>query len=164
MSWLSGFGVSAALMGACGQPASLAVVDGPETGRIHVVNRANSRVVLYYDYVASFGGLQMFQTRFRDRRGALVPITDASGAWFTPHMRYASLRWPRRRRLTFPPGGSLEFSRNIASAVSWASWNRPVDGPCEVQLKLFGYLESRGARSVESLSDWHPGPCLGQSR
>jgi hypothetical protein len=163
MNWLSSSVWLTALVGAYVQPASLSVIDAPETGRISIVNRSNARVVLYYDYVSYFGDLQMFQMRFRDRQGTLVPVTDAPGAWFTPHLRYASFRWPPRRRLIFRPGGSLEFERSIASMASWALWDPPVEGPCEVQLKLFGYLEPRGARSVEFLSDWHPGPCPGQS-
>jgi hypothetical protein len=143
---------------------SLSILDLPESGRIRVVNRSHVGLVLYYDYIPYFGDLQMFLMRFRDRHGIRVPITDAPGAWFTPHMRYASLRWPPRRRLAFRPGGSLEFARNIASAAAWASWNGPVEGPCEVQLKLFGYLAPRGARFVEFISDWHPAPCPDQSQ
>jgi hypothetical protein len=164
MSWLDLLlsAIISANGAAAGPVPALSIVQELKQNRIVVANPSPSPITIYYNYVSSFGDLQMFRMKFRDRHGAEIPITDAPGGWFTPHMRYASLRWPTRRRLVIPPGGSLQFERRIAAAVSWASWNRPVEGPCQVQLKLFGFTTPTGLRPIEVLSDWSPSPCPDQ--
>jgi len=138
---------------------NIIVDDLPNHAVIRLINRENSPAQVYYNYVEEFGNLQMLQMRFRDRNGVIVPITDAPGGWFTPHMRYASIRWPPRRRLIVPARSSVDLDRSIVATLIWASWDRPVEGPCEVQLKLFSYLGPRTSRHVEFLSNWGPGPC-----
>jgi hypothetical protein len=155
----SGFCLLLAACASARTPASISIRDLPDRNVIRINNESHDRLEIYYNYVSDFGNLQMFLFRFRDRNGNIIPITDAPGRWFTPQMRYADFHWPPRRRLVVPAGGSLEFERSIASAVSWASWHRPVEGPCEVQVKLFGYLGPHTTRSVEIASDWHRGPC-----
>lgn len=136
-------------------------VTSANADQIIVITNKSSRILkLYYDYVYYFGELQMFYVRFRDKRGALLPVSGAKDGWFTPKLYHASLRFPPRKQLVLRPGQPVEFSRNVQHFVDWVRWDAPRDiAPCQVQFKLFGFENNDQTRPVEALSEWQPGPC-----
>jgi hypothetical protein len=151
----------AACAGVSVSERSLFVEDVPSRNILRVLNTSDRDIVLYYNYGRSFGELQMFYVRFRDRAGNLFDLGGARSGWFTPKMYSASTySTPPRETLVVPARGAVEFERDLAAFVNWARWNGPRDGaPCEVQFKLFGYVDNDSRAPVEAVTMWQPGPC-----
>lgn len=127
---------------------------------IALVNRGSKPVRLFYSHAGYFGDLQMFRVRFRDRRGEILPVAGTADGWFTPKVMHASLDPLPMRELVLPPGSPVEFRRDVEHFVEWVRWMPPPGiGPCEVQFRLFAYLERDGRKRVEPVSEWGPGPC-----
>lgn len=143
-----------------GTPA-LSVQDLPGRNVIRITNSGNAAVRLYHPYLRHFGPLQMFFVRFRDRNNTVFDIDGAPDGWFTPRVHYASFDRIPRRRLVIPANRSLDFPRELtiyfAGATRWAGARDT--GPCEVQIKLAGWLDNDPQRPIEAVSDWRPGPC-----
>jgi hypothetical protein len=138
----------------------LAVQDLSDQHIIRVTNNSQTGARISYTYSPEFGPLQMFMVRFRDRNGTIFPIVyDRADGWFTPKIHSATLRMPQRT-LVVPAGSSVDFPRDIDFLAGFTQFDGARDrGPCQVQVKLSGYLDSDPQRPVETLSDWRPGPC-----
>jgi hypothetical protein len=142
--------------------SAIVVEDIPARNVIMVTNRSRDALEIYYNHIRSFGSLQMFYVRFRGADQVIVPLDGERGnGWFTPKFFHQSLlRRPQRERLMIPPLSSVEFERDVASFITWASWSEPqVTGPCEIQFKLYGYLDNNERRPIEAVSEWRPSPC-----
>lgn len=162
LMWLVVLGVSC-VSTSDGQNAGLVVEDLPRAGLIKVTNSSARDLNLYYFHNPQLGDLQMFMVRFRDRGGRIVDINGAEDGWFTPGI-YSSTAYfnadPPRRLLRVSAGQSVEFERRLTEIAYQVLWAGPaVEGPCEVQLQFFGYLENNTRRRIEAFSDWQPGPC-----
>jgi hypothetical protein len=142
------------------QDPILSVEDHSDQNLIRISNRSGVPARISYSYSQEFGSLQMFLVRFRDRNRNILPIVyDAEDGWFTPKVHSASLSIDRRR-LIVPPGSSIDFPRDIAFFAQSTQWAGARDrGPCEVQIKLSGFLDDDRRRPIEAVSDWRPGPC-----
>jgi hypothetical protein len=127
---------------------------------IKVINLSERPISLYYNYVKSFGELQMFYVRFRDRNGGILPVDGTRDGWFTPKLYHSSLRFPPRKKLLLRPDQPVVFSRNIQHFVDWLRWDAPPDiAPCQIQIKLFGFKNNDVSQPVEAVSEWQAGPC-----
>jgi hypothetical protein len=155
----------AMIVGGCagirGPAPTIAIRDLPDQGVVRVENGSSQRARIYYNYVSSFGNMQMFYVRFRDRTGTILPLAGAQDGWFTPKVYYSQLeRRPHRKRLIIPAHGSADINRDLRYVAGWAMWHGAVDiAPCDVQLKFFGYLDNDDSRPIQAISDWQPGPC-----
>lgn len=133
--------------------------DLPDQSLIRLNNGDRTRIVLYYTYISSFGSLQMFEIRFRDRNKLILPVVGKSDGWFTPKLYYASFDPPPMRRLVIPANGSIDIPRDVNQIASWVRWGGRSTPPCEIQLKLLAYRARNLGDPVEAVSDWQPGPC-----
>jgi len=143
------------------QPPPLVVEDIPQQNMLRISNRSNRQVTLHYNYGASFGDLQMFFIRIRDRNGQILDLGGSPDGWFTPRGYSGTLyRRPPRRRLVVPARGTVDLGRNVSAFTNWVRWDGPRDGgPCEIQFRLFGYIDNDPRRPLEALTTWQPGPC-----
>jgi hypothetical protein len=153
-----------ALLTACATVATrspiVAVEDAPSRNEIIVRNVSDRPVTLYYGYSTSFGPLQMFMVRFRDKSGTVLPVAGTPDGWFTPKLYYASFKPLPSMSFHLPVGRSIAFERDLAHMAGWVRWNGgPTAGPCEVQLRLFAYLDRGRRRPAEAVTEWQPGPC-----
>lgn len=139
------------------------IEDLPLSGKIIVRNSSSSETSIYYNYDERYGDLQMFFVRFRDRNGQLVEIDGTLEGWFTPKIYSSDVYWERsvpRRVLRIPANGAVEFERRLTDIARQVRGGRPaVEGPCEVQVRLSGYLNNDSNRTVEATTDWNAGPC-----
>jgi hypothetical protein len=142
------------------QPLVLSVEDLPDLNIIRVTNGSGSRARISYSYLPEFGPLQMFLMRFRDRNGTIFPVSGSDEGWFTPKVHSASLGRAPRRTLIVPANGSIDFQRDVEYFAGFTRWTGARDtGPCEVQIKLFGYRDNDRERPVEAVSEWRRGLC-----
>src|ERR1044071_6496146 len=65
---------------------SLSVEDVPGRNVLRVSNRSNRDIAPYYNHGRSFGDLQMFYVRFRDREGNIFDLGGMREGWFTPKL------------------------------------------------------------------------------
>jgi hypothetical protein len=143
-----------------GPRQAIMVEDVPSLNAINVRNASDRPVTLFYGHAKTFGALQMFMVRFRDRSGTILPVADRPDGWFTPKLYYSSFERLPSRSFHVPAGGSIGFERDLAHLAGWVRWNGgPTAGPCEVQLRLFAYLDRNRRRPAEAASEWKPGPC-----
>jgi hypothetical protein len=151
------------LMGCATAPVlspRITVEDVPSLNVIRISNKSDRPITLFYGYSKSFGALQMFMVRFRDKSGTILPVAGTPDGWFTPKQYVASLKPLPLMSFHVAAGRSIEFERDLAHFASWVRWNGgPAEGPCEVQIKLFAYPDRNLRRSVEAATEWKPGPC-----
>lgn len=137
----------------------LVVDDRPEAAIIRLTNSSNTRVVIYYNYDKHFNGLQMFEVRFRDRGGSILKVSETEDGWFTPKQYAGTFQPAPLRRIVIAPQGSTDLPRNVGEIASWVRWEGRSAPPCEIQLKLTGFLRKDRTRPIEILGKWGPGPC-----
>ena len=147
--------------------AGLRLEDRAAEGVFRVSNPTAADITLYYDVASSFGDYQMLFIRFRDRSGNLLNERYEDCGWWSPKEYHSNLyepgEWPERQSLTIPAGGSLDIRRDVEALTRWLLWaNREgpsADGPCEIQVRLYGYLEPQTWEGVSADSEWGPAPC-----
>lgn len=137
----------------------ISIEDVPSQNIVRVTNRSPTPINLFYEYAHGFRGSQMFFVRFRDSSASIVNIPGTDDGWFTPKIYSASLRLARRS-VMFPGAATTDLPVDVGYFASWVRRNNSsTTGPCEVQIKLFGYLSNNSRAPVEAVTAWRPGPC-----
>jgi hypothetical protein len=145
----------------------LLLEDRQAEGVFRVTNLTASDVRFYYDAESSFGDYQMFFVRFRDRDGNAVPRKNGIGCeYFSPKLLWSSFshegQKPKRKNFTIHAGESHDIKRDLSDFFRW--WREPKTavGPCQVQVRLFGYSDPWSWQGMAAVSEWQPSPCPGE--
>ena len=158
-------------VGCAGSPADgsvLRVEDRAADGVVRVTNPTASDIKFYYDAASSFGDYQMFFVRFRDGFGKPIPISGMSDCdFYSPKVNHADLlvegKKPDRKSFAIPAGGSLDIKRDLTDFFLWWRGRKDdVTGPCQVQIRLYGYLNDRTWDGIGAVTQWQPSPCPGE--
>jgi hypothetical protein len=126
-------------------------------------NRTNSALRIHYGDVRRPRRDGMLYLRFRDREERILDVGIADG-WFTPLIYSSQIyREPRRAELVIPAGSFVDLEWDVAQiARAVTSDAGRGAGPCEVQIRLFGYLDDDESRPLDARTAWMPGPCPGR--
>jgi hypothetical protein len=146
--------------------AGLALESRLDEGIFRIVNGTGRRIEIHYDRRPGFGDYQMFFFRFRDRNGALLDDRYGTCGWRTQKEVLSELHTvgarPRRQSglLSVPDGGAVEIRRDLAALTERIETSDRVPaGPCEIQVRLYGYPDPRSWRIGGAVSEWQPAPC-----
>jgi hypothetical protein len=131
-----------------------------------VSNRTGSDVRFYYDSVSSFGEYQMLFVRFRDGAGNPVAIPGMADCdFYSPKVNSADLvaddETPERKSFTIRAGGTRDIERDLKDFFAWWRGPKTAEGPCQVQVRLFGYLGPTTSDGIGAVTEWQPSPCPG---
>ena len=145
----------------------LRVVDRLAEGVFRVSNVTGSDIRFHYDAVSSFGDYQMFFVRFRDGAGNPIPIPGMSDCdFYSPKVNWSDLvhheQKPDRKTFTVPAGGHRDIRRDLRDFFAWWRGPKAAAGPCQVQVRLFGYLDATTRDSIGAVTEWQPSPCPGE--
>jgi hypothetical protein len=157
-------------IGCFGSPADgslLRVEDRPAEGVVRVSNPTGSDIRFYYDAVSSFGDYQMFFVRFRDGAGNPIPIPGMPDCnFYSPKVNWSDLvdpdEKPDRKNFTIPAGGHRDIKRELKDFFGWWRGPKTATGPCQVQVRLFGYLNATTRNGKGAITEWQPSPCPGE--
>jgi hypothetical protein len=157
-------------VGCFGSPADgtmLRVEDRPAEGLFRVSNVTASDIEFHYDVASSFGDYQMLFVRFRDGAGNPVPIPGMQNCdYFSPKLYWSDLipegEVPDRKSFTVPAGGSIDIRTNLDGFFNWWHGPKTATGPCQVQVRLFGYPGPRTWNGIGAVTEWRPSPCPGR--
>jgi hypothetical protein len=143
------------------------VEDRLADGVIRVSNRTRSDIRFYYDVASSFGDYQMFFVRFRDGAGNPIPLPGISDCkFYSPKAYWSDIvtdeERPDRESFIIPAGGYRDIKRDLTDFFAW--WRDPKTGtgPCQVQFRLFGYLDAQTREGIGAVTEWQPSPCPGR--
>jgi hypothetical protein len=138
---------------------AISIREFAERNVVRVTNESGQDVTLYYNYAREFDIPQMFRVRFRDANQTIIELGGAENGWFTPLIYSASLT-SNRRRLSLPARNSIDISIDVGRFASWVRRaGPPIQTPCDVQIKLLGYVDNNLNQPMEATTEWRPGPC-----
>jgi hypothetical protein len=145
----------------------LRIEDRPAEGVFRVTNQTGSDIRFYYDSVSSFGDYQMLFVRFRDGTAKPVPNLGVPNCdFYSPKVNWSDLvlegEKPERRSFTIPAGGYWDIKRDLKDFFAWWRDPRTAAAPCQVQVRLFGYLDDTSPNGIGAVTDWQPSPCPGE--
>lgn len=145
----------------------LRIEDRLAEGVFRVSNPTGSDVRFYYDAVSSFGDYQMLFVRFRDQTGKQIPIPGMPDCdFYSPKVNWSSLvtegQKPERQNFTITAGGYREIKRDLKDFFAWWRGPKIASGPCQVQVRLFGYLDDTSPKGIGAVTEWQPSPCPGE--
>ena len=134
-----------------------------------IANDSDVEIRLYYDWTPSFGDYQMFFIRFRDWEGNVFDPNSRGCGWWSPKVNdntiYPPDRWPERRSLVIPARDRIDIARDFGALTEWLRRGEPLGlMECEMQVRLYGYLQPQTWDAVGADSEWIPAPCPPESR
>ena len=140
------------------RPIAVSIHQSPSEQTIRVTNTSAGVLDLEYPYRSEFGKLQMFEVRFRDASGRIVPMNAPGKGWWSPLYYWSGLKPLPRRRFSILPNRWLDFPLDMRS-LTLMSTRRAVEGPCEMQIRLIGFLSTAPTKVITVHAPWRPSPC-----